>query len=835
MIVAQADSIRDGESPRDEVIKELAGNADALTLLKALDPPSNLMGLAKTLLGVPTWLHQLYALARQGDSRLGLSPGTVEQLERGVGNLNAALARVKTARLKSATSTRGTIGEFPLHALLHAYASDVQVQPGNLSLAVALTWAASRRLPMLRPEPRYRATVKAACDGVRLSLGDPVAARLLPTQYLDVAQYHQDLRNALSAPGATKDGHLQALEILLRYISQEARSGKSADRIDPGARLERTEQFLLRVRAEPLRSVAEEQEAMLSGLSEHEAVGDSGAEYVQIDTLTPDPDLPEVERAVVTELPAPSLVAQVLARQRVQGQLERSVQLLPCTWGHVTPGELAQLEGFLRRHAHEALRAFRAQMHARRGQDKAKEAFTLAVAMRLAPRLGLVPAALTEVGLYLDLASVPASGPAKPAIAMNEGVLVLPAIRPTGQPTYRGSDPSLAHHTEPWLALPLWRDELMLLRRLPAARALLHDAHAAPVKMRHAFGLSADFLAHLERAWKAEVLARWPRLSLARACNVLYDAIIAQSADTVTAGLLCMRKHRLADTQLHYSCLSVPALVQRYKTVRSSIDQAIALEGNRDRRRPMPITAMQQSHVGSPITPKRNTVTKLVHDLAAAWRQARGGALDPHYLITLHNALASYVHTLIRFTTGMRAVVDKLPTASMVNEDLKIVVLSDKDSPEGFSTRTVPLALVTARQIEHWRKHCERLPMLLAPLRRRTRWEAPKKLIFYLVRDTENGVAELKHTDARISASLRSAIPWFKLPENCNRHALRSELVFRGCPIEFIDAFLGHWVRGSQPWGRFSCQAPQDYLRTVRGYLDAIATDYGFQAIRGAL
>lgn len=239
--------------------------------------------------------------------------------------------------------------------------------------------------------------------------------------------------------------------------------------------------------------------------------------------------------------------------------------------------------------------------------------------------------------------------------------------------------------------------------------------------------------------------------------------------------------------------------------------------------------------IGSPIAPRHSTVTRLARDLAGAWRRASRTALDPHYVIALHNALAAYVQTVIQFATGLRAVIDGVPTWSMLDEDLGIMLLSDKDDPAGFSTRTVPLPGLAVQQIGHWREHCQRLPGLLAPLLGSTIWQLPQELVFYLAYDSSRGVSLRSRSDTTITDSLARALPWYKLPSNCNRHALRSRLIARRCPVEFVDAFLGHWVRGTQPWGRFSAFLPQDYLNEVRLHLDAILANYGFKSIRGAL
>jgi hypothetical protein len=82
-------------------------------------------------------------------------------------------------------------------------------------------------------------------------------------------------------------------------------------------------------------------------------------------------------------------------------------------------------------------------------------------------------------------------------------------------------------------------------------------------------------------------------------------------------------------------------------------------------------------------------------------------------------------------------------------------------------------------------------------------------------------------------AQIRNVSPWFGLPENSHRSRLRSVLLERSCPPQWIDALLGHWTRGEEPWHRFASTSLSRVIEGLRGHLEEIAHQDGWTAIKG--
>jgi hypothetical protein len=81
-----------------------------------------------------------------------------------------------------------------------------------------------------------------------------------------------------------------------------------------------------------------------------------------------------------------------------------------------------------------------------------------------------------------------------------------------------------------------------------------------------------------------------------------------------------------------------------------------------------------------------------------------------------------------------------------------------------------------------------------------------------------------------IGRRLRSV---YALPFNSSRHYLRSCLLERQCPLEVINAFMGHFERGEEPWGVFSGFSPLAYRDALMDKLVPLLNEDGWEALRG--
>ena len=66
---------------------------------------------------------------------------------------------------------------------------------------------------------------------------------------------------------------------------------------------------------------------------------------------------------------------------------------------------------------------------------------------------------------------------------------------------------------------------------------------------------------------------------------------------------------------------------------------------------------------------------------------------------------------------------------------------------------------------------------------------------------------------------------------NMHRHFMREALLDRGAGQEVVDAFMGHWSFGEEPWHALSSLSPQDYIDAVAPLITSVLHDLGFAPI----
>jgi len=82
--------------------------------------------------------------------------------------------------------------------------------------------------------------------------------------------------------------------------------------------------------------------------------------------------------------------------------------------------------------------------------------------------------------------------------------------------------------------------------------------------------------------------------------------------------------------------------------------------------------------------------------------------------------------------------------------------------------------------------------------------------------------------------SLKKNVKWsYELPQNTNRHFLRTKLREYGVDGEVVDIFMGHWEIGQEPHNPFSTLSPQDYKSNLEEPLSKILRNTGWKKIRG--
>lgn len=154
--------------------------------------------------------------------------------------------------------------------------------------------------------------------------------------------------------------------------------------------------------------------------------------------------------------------------------------------------------------------------------------------------------------------------------------------------------------------------------------------------------------------------------------------------------------------------------------------------------------------------------------------------------------------------------------------------LSDKESQHYEKSRLVVLQPGLLAQFKNLRNHHLQLKKqagfrlkVIAPAIRAC---GP----FYFIDD--QGVAIPPSPDSVAKALLDFFD--YPLPANFHRAFLRTELLEMGCPIEVLDAFLGHFNHGESPFGMYSTFDYENYAKQISEYLDRLHQEIGLTPVK---
>lgn len=317
------------------------------------------------------------------------------------------------------------------------------------------------------------------------------------------------------------------------------------------------------------------------------------------------------------------------------------------------------------------------------------------------------------------------------------------------------------------------------------------------------------------------------RLSLNRISTYLLHRVSSEKqCDLPSSALFFGRDDKILQTRIHYTLGPVRLLESAYRRCCDSLLQAASKNANFNHEE----TVNADSHLGTPFCPTPRTVRKIVQELQDAVRySAKSSLLHRHNIFTLYTAM------LIAFGTGFRAIKDPSFSEVEIDFDFGIGVLADKGE-KAYRSRFVYLAPVVLEQITHYRRHIQVVyselgvsnPSLFN-LIKQLDFEGLPLNLFWL-QDEEQPLEILAPKtlrpllDSKFNYSVRL---------NANRHYLKFHLLMDGCSPELIEAQLGHWENGQEPWSIMSNLDPLDFVQQMSQHLPGILDKDGWRAVPG--
>lgn len=329
------------------------------------------------------------------------------------------------------------------------------------------------------------------------------------------------------------------------------------------------------------------------------------------------------------------------------------------------------------------------------------------------------------------------------------------------------------------------------------------------------------------------------RITIPRISNYFFDIITSIPGSDITCAMMITgREATLGATALHYTSLSGSFLLDIFQQACQLVRKEIQFEfkqhqRNNKRKQALPL---QDKMYGSRFRPSTQQVSSLSTQLQTKVRQAK--TINP---VEFHNALTIYTLAFINFSTGFRAVDNASFTIEEIDLPTGFAVIADKDSDDKYHSRPVWIPDECLSQILAYKKHLSYLLEYTSiclpkvhnqlslellseskPFKEKNEIRLPE---LFLISDNDNW------SSIKPGKYESEIIDIFPFPANCHRHFLRSNLLEMGCSVEVIDAFMGHWERGQEPWAKYSSMNLVEYKLAIQPHITQLLSKCGWVAI----
>jgi hypothetical protein len=309
------------------------------------------------------------------------------------------------------------------------------------------------------------------------------------------------------------------------------------------------------------------------------------------------------------------------------------------------------------------------------------------------------------------------------------------------------------------------------------------------------------------------------RITLAKIASMLWHNLYSEQGDPTIASCITGELHHLARVRLFYTTPDISMLQGIYLSVTSRIARYFSTQLGREPNSTAGLIAPEDSRpsgaVGARLCPTPAAVSAYICSLKEALTNASRYS-DRTEFCRYHNLYTLYTLQFFAYATTCRAIVTPYLRLEQIHPTRRIAPLSDKDDEFAHKTRLIWIPDALWQQMHSYAKHLDALRPQLNCAKNSVYWEP----CFFLDPQFKPVAARPKEIEKHLHELIR-------IKPNTHRRFLRTELIERRCPPEVIDAFLGHWQQGEEPYGPFSSFSARSYVETLRTYLEPLLAEIG--------
>lgn len=351
-------------------------------------------------------------------------------------------------------------------------------------------------------------------------------------------------------------------------------------------------------------------------------------------------------------------------------------------------------------------------------------------------------------------------------------------------------------------------------------------------------------------------------ITLKKITDFLFHHIAGETGDVTAAAYITAKPHHLVNTSIFYTTPKLDYLRKQYTQAIEPILELCDIT-------PPPDIAEakdEDTSVGARLCVKldvyRSAIQTIQEDLEvtvnySSWEE----------FVDFHNLFTFYTVLMFGVASAARAIKNPLIKGSDIDAN-GFSTYSDKDSQTPYHSRLIWLPEQVRLQLLEYERHLEVTTDWLA-LKSPEKDPKNDQEIEKQAQEQTTGTDESEVVvDPKKQAKRQSpdaseeSVPcyfitgrnlskkeivrpsklgvlyerYLKVPANAHRRLLRTELLEQGMPVEVLDAFMGHWVLGQEPWGPYSTFSFPQYVQALQGFLVPFLDDeLGFGLVKSPL
>ncbi len=313
------------------------------------------------------------------------------------------------------------------------------------------------------------------------------------------------------------------------------------------------------------------------------------------------------------------------------------------------------------------------------------------------------------------------------------------------------------------------------------------------------------------------------RLTIHKIETFIFYQIISESNNITASSMITGFNHPLVQTKLFYTSHNIKYLRKIYldainpllsKNERHINEHAVAnvkkeqIIGARDC---VSIDAYQ--HAISKLKNSLNDLRKY-----RGWKE----------FIKYHNIFTVYVILMFNFSTAARSIKSPLIPFKDIDPIMGISTISDKDTIPPYHARLIWIPQMVRKQLEIYDNHISSVRAFINTKQLGSNNDYAGNYCFFI---SESGRAQ----EVKPSNFEKYIKDYLDAPANAHRRFLRTKLLERNQPVESVDAFLGHWSLGEEPWAIYSSLNVAEYIKILEKYLVPLMNEMGFECKKSQL